>query len=233
MGVHDRGYTLCVVKIDLPSEDQTKRWLGRSCNHCFSSRCFSLTQILPANLSLNIIAQKVMSIVHTDKLLFTKAVDIAFSITISVAVSKGTGRHSDTLPSHEAAIQVGYWNTIATELAIFSFGLPKVAIALLLGRILNVRPALCWLLYSLAGVLVVFAVIEDIVFIEQCSPINAMWDKSVPATCWDPSPIAVSGVIYGGMYFLLLLFCCCFCLSFPPGRRWMIVVKATVYALLF
>ena len=124
--------------------------------------------------------------------------DVVYSVVISIAVSKGTGTHAATLPGPEAAVAAGYWNVVAIEVGIFSFGLPKLAIALLLGRILNIRPLLCWILYTLAGGLILYAIVQDIVFIEQCSPVEGAWNRSIKAVCWDPWPVTVSGIVYSG-----------------------------------
>ncbi|KAL9050420.1 MAG: hypothetical protein Q9162_006634 [Coniocarpon cinnabarinum] len=127
-------------------------------------------------------------------------VNILYSVVISIAVSKGTGTRAATLASPQAAVEAGKWNVVAIETGIFSFGLPKVAIALLLGRILTIRRSLCWLLYAMAGTLIVYAVVQDVVFIEQCDPVEGAWNRSIKAKCWDPWPVTVSGIVYSCMY---------------------------------
>ncbi|KAL9086059.1 MAG: hypothetical protein Q9159_004388 [Coniocarpon cinnabarinum] len=121
-------------------------------------------------------------------------VNILYSVVISIAVSKGTGTRAATLASPQAAVEAGKWNVVAIETGIFSFGLPKVAIALLLGRILTIRRSLCWLLYAMAGTLIVYAVVQDVVFIEQCDPVEGAWNRSIKAKCWDPWPVTVSAL---------------------------------------
>ena len=117
---------------------------------------------------------------------------------MSIAVSKGTGSHETTLSGPEAAMKAGYWSFIAFEIGTFSFGLPKIAIALLLGRMLPLRREVYWLLVSLAGLLTLYAIGQDIVYIEQCTPTEGLWNKSIKSTCWDRRPVIISGTAFGG-----------------------------------
>ncbi|KAJ9143879.1 Integral membrane protein [Pleurostoma richardsiae] len=116
----------------------------------------------------------------------------------TVAVSYGNGKHFSllTVKQQEGAI---LWTTAAFCPGVLSFGLPKMAVIVLLTRLLNPRPYHKYFLWFM-GIwcqLTLFATVG--VLLGRCTPARSLWDFSVKGKCFDTS-ILVAYCIYAGSY---------------------------------
>ena len=73
---------------------------------------------------------------------------------------------------------------------ILSVGVPKLAVACLLERLLNPTHASKWspiILYGLSISCNLFGILCAILFWVQCRPAAALWDPLLKSNCWNPS----------------------------------------------
>jgi hypothetical protein len=94
-------------------------------------------------------------------------------------------------------MQVGINNYAIQGLGIFAFGSAKLSVGYLILRLLP--PAAKWRKWSVFFVIwFTFGFNMVFIFITffQCSPPRALWNPTVPHTCWDP--VAVANADYGG-----------------------------------
>lgn len=99
----------------------------------------------------------------------------------------GVGKHLATLSSQDtiAAIKL---SEIANVFGILAFCIPKVAVALLLVRVMAPVQREKWFLYSMTGGVTIAGIINCIFTFVQCRPVSALWDPIIAATatCWNP-----------------------------------------------
>jgi hypothetical protein len=99
-------------------------------------------------------------------------------------------------------------NYISQSLAILSLGLGKIAIALLILRLLDrVSPWRRWSLHFANGITLINTVLMILFTFIQCENPAALWDNDIKATtkCWDPS-VQSSFSIYGAAMHALVDF---------------------------
>lgn len=119
----------------------------------------------------------------------------------------GYGRHAITLelPSLEKAILL---NTVGFLFGILSFTVPKIAVAIMLIRILNPSKLHKYFVFSLIGFMTCVVVACILLLFTECDPPASQWDKSIPnATCRDPWILIDFAVFTGGQFYFL------------PGKR--------------
>ena len=107
------------------------------------------------------------------------------------AVANGGGRHGATLPIPKFKL-ASLLTLIGIMMGALSFTLTKVAVVLLLVKLLY--PSL-WhvrLLWILVVGNILFMVIAVFVYFLQCSPPLALWDIEIEHTCLDP--VVVNGL---------------------------------------
>ncbi|KAL8399470.1 hypothetical protein RB594_000010 [Gaeumannomyces avenae] len=108
-------------------------------------------------------------------------------ICIYMAVSNGQGRHVDTLTVQQQE-RVIFWYMLTIPAVLPALGIPKLAVATILVRILVPGPkvrAVAWglaIMSTLAFIAIVFVVFF------QCLPVRAQWDFSIQdKKCMDVS----------------------------------------------
>jgi hypothetical protein len=97
---------------------------------------------------------------------------------------------------------------ISQSLAILSLGLGKIAIALLILRLLDrVSPWRRWSLHFANGITLINTILMILFTFIQCENPAALWDDEIKATtkCWDPS-VQSSFSIYGAAMHALVDF---------------------------
>ena len=117
-------------------------------------------------------------------------------------VNVGYGRHAVTLdlPHLEKAILL---NTVGFLFGILSFTVPKVAVAIMLIRILNPGRIAKYFVIGLVSLAACVAATCIILLFTECDPPASQWDKSIPnATCRDPWILIDFAVFTGGMWSL-------------------------------
>ncbi len=81
-----------------------------------------------------------------------------------------------------------------------AFCIPKVAVALLLIRLMGPGHRRKWLLYVITGIMMIAGTLSAILLFVQCRPVAALWDPAVEATanCWDPNVLTDYTYFVGG-----------------------------------
>ncbi|ROW04361.1 hypothetical protein VSDG_00915 [Cytospora chrysosperma] len=124
-------------------------------------------------------------------ILLSMATGIAASIFASYPVCLGLGKHTAAVlaePGGSGKVLLATKiQMIGYPFNILAFTLPNVAIAILVNRLLDPRLWRTRLLYSMAALQVVLALIPCIIVYVQCTPIEKLWNPSLPGHCWDPS----------------------------------------------
>jgi len=113
-----------------------------------------------------------------------------------MAVASGNGKHFSLLSTEQKTGAI-LWTTVAFCPGVLSFGLPKMAVVVLLQRLLNPQRYHRWFLWWM-GIwcqLTLFATVG--VLLGRCMPARALWDFSVEGKCFDPN-ILVGYCIYAG-----------------------------------
>ena len=138
-------------------------------------------------------------------------------ILCTVSTHYGIGRHVANLPSQDT-IEAIRLSNITDPFGVMAFCIPKVAVALLLVRIMAPVQRGRWFLYSITGGVVIAGILDCIFLFVQCTPVTALWDPIIAATatCWKPSVLVNYGYFVGGP-----------CPSQKPGFTILILTKRT------
>ena len=132
----------------------------------------------------------------------TKAqvMNLIAQIFCTVSAHYGVGRHFATL-SPQDAMEAIRWSNITDPFGVMAFCIPKVAVALLLVRIMAPVQRGRWFLYTMTGVVTIAGILDVIFLFVQCKPVTALWDPIVAATatCWKPSVLVNYGYFLGGL----------------------------------
>ena len=104
---------------------------------------------------------------------------------MTAEVAYGTGRHYDTLDSVQKGMAVKL-NWISQPFTIFSCGVGKISIALLLLRIMPKNKIRERFLYTLIALLIVINTICVAFIFGQCSPTRKLWEPSIRGNCLKP-----------------------------------------------
>ncbi|KAL3471342.1 hypothetical protein BJX99DRAFT_250517 [Aspergillus californicus] len=130
----------------------------------------------------------------------------AFTIVYTVAVSMGYGRHAEVLLEEigmDSLTEIMLLDIIASLLGIIAFTLPKLAIAILLQRILNPGRLQRLCLWTLISLLLLTCCVVVIMLFTACDPVEAQWTPDlVPtdATHCLPQIVSVSiSTFYGAL----------------------------------
>lgn len=120
------------------------------------------------------------------------------SVAIStLAVKSGNGQHFDLLTTDQKSGAI-LWTMVGFIPGILSFGIPKLAVVVLLTRLLNPGRAHKIFLWCLATVCLLSLMGCAVVLFGRCTPARSLWDFSVaPESCFDVS-ILVNYAIYAG-----------------------------------
>ena len=135
---------------------------------------------------VNVVSRPLRS---TGKLRSHKISQVVYGITCSLVTylaSIGGFRHMFYLPPPEQ-LRAVKWNWIALVFGILLFATGKIAVALLIIRILS--PSSDWrkkVLYGIIILAVIFNTLGAILGFVQCSPPRALWTPNFPSSCWDP-----------------------------------------------
>ncbi|KAI0153242.1 integral membrane protein [Xylariaceae sp. FL1272] len=135
-----------------------------------------------------------------DYLIITSIACSYLSTALStISVNSGDGKHFATLTTHQQEASI-LWTTAGFCPGVFSFGLPKLAVVVLLTRLLNpgrLHAAFLWFL-GITTILVLAATVG--VLVGRCQPAQAQWDFSITdKTCFSTRTLA-SYCIFAGSW---------------------------------
>lgn len=99
----------------------------------------------------------------------------------------GLGLHIDAIQSPEALAK----SVLASQVLYAASIVPiKVSILYLYHRIFP-SPGLRKLSIAIAAVIVTYSIVLIVCMLTQCVPLNAIWDQSVAATCFDINTVYI------------------------------------------
>jgi hypothetical protein len=111
----------------------------------------------------------------------------AYAILLTVDASLGGFRHIYFLTAAEST-QILKINYIAQLFVVLSYVVGKAAVGFLVLRIMGKNSDWRkWLIYTVMILTAVVGILDSIFTYAQCNPPQALWDPSVPHTCWAPS----------------------------------------------
>ena len=104
---------------------------------------------------------------------------------MTAEVAYGTGRHYQTLNSLQKVMAVKL-NWISQPFTIFSCGVGKISVALLILRIMPKNKTRERFLYILITLLLIINTICVAFIFGQCSPARKLWEPSIRGSCMKP-----------------------------------------------
>ncbi|OCL08125.1 hypothetical protein AOQ84DRAFT_268068, partial [Glonium stellatum] len=118
------------------------------------------------------------------------------SSMVSVAISYGLARHQYYLPLSHVS-NVVKWQLLSEPFAIFGTTVPKIAITMLLVKIMGPsKHGVIWL-WSLNILLNAISIVCLITAFVQCTPVSAYWTHM--GTCWAPQIVANLAITQGAI----------------------------------
>lgn len=116
-----------------------------------------------------------------------------------VAVQNGEGRHIWTLTQEEREA-AARWFLFAPVPAVIGLGVPKIAVAMMLNRILFANYWMSLLSLFIAIMSTVNLVVAECLLLLQCSPMRPSWSENVPdALCLDER-LVIGVCIYASIF---------------------------------
>ncbi|KAL2837005.1 hypothetical protein BJY01DRAFT_221415 [Aspergillus pseudoustus] len=119
-----------------------------------------------------------------DHMLIISWVSLAIAVSINTyIVSLGFGSHRWTI-SDENLKTINLYTILVAAFGIISTTTSKTSFALTLHRITTSA----WMKYFLIFVIISINISMNLVWIfgfAKCTPVQRVWDKTVPGTCWD------------------------------------------------
>ena len=120
---------------------------------------------------------------QTAQSLFIQTIAIVAQSVMTVSAVYGLGNH-ESLLSHSDIVKTNLWSWIAQVLAILSLVVGRIAvISFLLILQQRTHPIGRRLLYVVGFLQGIINVVEVVLILKQCTPIERLWDPSVPGTC--------------------------------------------------
>ena len=115
----------------------------------------------------------------------SKVVHLATVCLSTIAASHGLGRHTIYLSAANLTA-ILYYSTISVVLGVAAICLPKLAVVILLIKLMGPRQRGQWFLYGMLIILFITSAMNIIVVFVQCDRFSHLWHPSEPAKCWSP-----------------------------------------------
>ena len=115
---------------------------------------------------------------------------------VSASISSGLGRHQYylTLEQLTGAVE---WQVISEPFGIFGVSLPKLAITILLIKIMGPSKSGAAWLWLLNVALNALSIASTIALFAQCKPSTAVWKPVGNYSCWKPSIVSDIAIAQG------------------------------------
>ncbi|GAM33398.1 hypothetical protein TCE0_004r00265 [Talaromyces pinophilus] len=134
-------------------------------------------------------------------IILAMVVNLARSICLSIAISRGFGQHLAILieksPPNTTALL--HLMVVIQAVGLWTFALPKLPVASLLVRLFGKVNRLAYVVYPLVGLLITFVTVTTITTFQQCKPVAAQWDSNIPGHCWNRSVNIGLGYFVGSL----------------------------------
>ncbi|KAI4247289.1 MAG: hypothetical protein L6R42_009690, partial [Xanthoria sp. 1 TBL-2021] len=122
-------------------------------------------------------------------------------------VQTGGGKHVQCLPTGQI-YPVLKWSLLAQVCNVVGIGLVKISVCLCVLRLIDrARRRLSQFLWVLIAIVTVSHVIQALVFLLQCRPLNALWNPKVKGTCFSMHVAYTAGYVNYGVDALTDIVC--------------------------
>ncbi|CAL8577739.1 hypothetical protein XPA_003558 [Xanthoria parietina] len=122
-------------------------------------------------------------------------------------VQTGGGKHILCLPPGQI-YPVLKWSLLAQVCNVVGIGLVKISVCLCVLRLIDrARRRLSQFLWVLIGIVAVSHVIQVLIFLLQCRPLNALWNPKVKGTCFSMHVAYTAGYVNYGVDALTDIVC--------------------------
>ena len=102
---------------------------------------------------------------------------------MTVSAVYGLGNHQSVLPPSDI-VKTNLWSWIAQIVAILCLAVARIAvISFLLSLQERTHQKGRWLLYIVGALQGIINVVEVVLILKQCAPIQKLWNPSVQGTC--------------------------------------------------
>ncbi|KAL9037087.1 MAG: hypothetical protein Q9180_003924 [Flavoplaca navasiana] len=100
-------------------------------------------------------------------------------------VHSGGGKHISCLPTGQI-YPVLKWSLLAQVSNVLGIGLVKISVCLCVLRLIDrARRRLSQFLYALIAIVAISHLIQVLIFLVQCRPLNALWNPKLKGTCFS------------------------------------------------
>jgi hypothetical protein len=117
---------------------------------------------------------------------FGWVLNIASVACCTMAVKYGLGRHLVYLSESELNMTL-YWSTILQPMGVYSYCFPKLAVVLLLVKLMMPSKGVRYALYGLMVVLYICSFLAVLFLWVRCTPRDHFWHPLEPADCMPAS----------------------------------------------
>ncbi|KAF1842234.1 uncharacterized protein K460DRAFT_358873 [Cucurbitaria berberidis CBS 394.84] len=121
---------------------------------------------------------------------FSLILSIIASSFVHYGVALGFGRHTAAIAAEygvERLFKTAKFQMLGYPFNIGAFSFPNISIAILVCQLLEPNPRRTFILYGMAILQVIFAVITMTLAFSQCRPTQKLWEKTLPGSCWNPN----------------------------------------------
>lgn len=115
----------------------------------------------------------------------------------SVCISHGLGRHifytnPDDLP------YMLHFSVTVQVIWIFTYSIPKIAVMMLIKKLMGPKKNGLWFLYFISAVMVISAFLCVIFIFAQCDPPSHFWHPTDEAVCWSLNVLLYTSMFGSG-----------------------------------
>ncbi|KAL9634847.1 MAG: hypothetical protein Q9204_002840 [Flavoplaca sp. TL-2023a] len=122
-------------------------------------------------------------------------------------VHSGGGKHISCLPTGQI-YPVLKWSLLAQVSNVLGIGLVKISVCLCVLRLIDrARRRLSQFLYALIAIVAISHLIQVLIFLVQCRPLNALWNPKLKGTCFSHRVTYAAGYANYGLDALTDLVC--------------------------
>lgn len=114
----------------------------------------------------------------------------------NVSVSHGLGRHVVYLQPDQVSY-ILYLSAILQPIGIFSYVVPKLAVVMLIIKLMGPKKHGVWFLYSIFTILAISSALAAMFLFVQCDPPSHFWNPMEHAKCWSPNVLMYTTVFSG------------------------------------
>ncbi|KAF4625684.1 hypothetical protein G7Y89_g12482 [Cudoniella acicularis] len=112
----------------------------------------------------------------------------------------GLGKHIDSITSDDAIYQAVKWDYVQSLPLGLAAMFTKISIFIFMNRVFvntQTKWTWRWTLHFVNVVNIVANIISATTVLAQCTPVQKLWDPSIPGTCWPPKKQMAFGIFQG------------------------------------